>query len=166
MEPDVMELTVLLEQQARLYGRMAAILRREKAAVMAASPAALDEIRLEKEALLDLLAAEERQRETLVERLSRSMNLDSDRVNVTTLARVLGGLAGERLERCRESLIRRLETVGRLNREVGDLVACGLRLVQGTAALIGQLTLPGRIYHRSGRFYSGRGSGRIVSGNI
>lgn len=166
MESDVMELTALLERQAILYDRMVSILRREKAAAMAASPATLEEIRLEKEPLLDLLAVEERQRAALVDRLARSMGLGPDAVNVTTLARALGGPAGERLDRCRQSLIRRLETVGRLNREVGDLVACGLRLVQGTMALIGQLTLPGRIYHRSGRFYSGRGRGRIVSGNI
>ncbi|MBI9085920.1 MAG: flagellar protein FlgN [Desulfobacterales bacterium] len=161
-----MELTALLERQASLYGRMVSILRREKAAAMAASPAVLEEIRLEKEPLLDALAAEERQRAALVDRIARSMGLDPDAVNVTALARVLGGLAGERLDACRQSLTRRLETVGRLNREVGDLVACGLRLVQGTMALIGPLTQPGRIYHRSGRFSPGRGSGRIVSGNI
>ena len=93
-----------------------------------------------------------------MDRLARSMGLDTDGVNVTELARRLGGLAGERLDACRRSLRQRLETVGRLNREVGDLIACGLRLVQGTMALINQLIQPGRIYHRSGTVFGRHGA--------
>lgn len=166
MEATIQELIDVLERLTRLYDGITVVLEREKAAATAADSAALEEIRLEKEPLLATLAAIEKERTSLVAKLSRAAGQDGDVLTLSQLAGRIGAPSAGRLQECRRRLKGRLEAAGRLNREVGDLLACGLRLVRGTITLVTQLTRPERVYHRSGRFERSGGSGRILSGTI
>ena len=112
MDHQVRELTGLLERQAALYHDLASVLTREKEAAVAASTDALEAIRLEKEPLLEVLAAVEKQRIQATQRLAQAVGLESEPVTLSVLASRLGGSAAQGLHQCRQVLVRRIETVG------------------------------------------------------
>jgi len=166
MDQRVNELTALLEDEADLYRQIETVLMAEKNAVIGASADELDHMRRNKERLLGEISRRESVRQTLVAQLAESMERDAGGMTLAALADSVSEPESGRLRTCRRQLKRRLERVQRLNGEVRDLLAHGLRLVRGTVDLVNQLVQPGPVYQRSGTYRRGAGNGRIISGNI
>jgi flagellar biosynthesis/type III secretory pathway chaperone len=166
MDQRVNELMALLEEETGLYQQMASVLMAEKDAVIGVSADELDRMRRKKETLIEMLSRRETARQALVDQLAGSLGRKAGDMTLATLAEAVPEPVSDRLRTCRRQLKGRLEQVRRLNAEVRDLLVHGLRLVQGTVALVNQLVHPDPVYHRNGAYARGTRNGRIISGNI
>jgi len=156
----------VVEDEAGLYGRMPALLKRENQAVAAADRQLLCRITAEKEKLISRIRTMEEQRAQMLAQLSEIADEPRQALTLARLAELVDEPHAARIRAAGRNLsllIRRIQDDGRRNK---GLLEHHLQLVKGAIAFCEKNRKPAHVYHRTGELRPLRPAGKVFSGKI
>jgi flagellar biosynthesis/type III secretory pathway chaperone len=157
--PPVDDLATCLEDEASLYAQLAELGARERGAVVARDPAALNEIVAEKERLIAAVARAEASRQSWIAAWAAAGRVDPAGVTLNSLLRRLPAGEAAAIAPLRDRLLARVRDVAQVNHDNGQLVQGALRIVTGSLDAYARVGGQGS-YQPTGQ--RARGSGTAV----
>jgi len=159
-------LSGLLGGETELLESLLKTLQKERAAVVDSNLDTLNQATKEKENLILKVRILEEQRQHLMQRISRALNLRSSSLTLTQLANMLEAPHSTRLKRSCSSIIALTQSIEDLNTLNKGLLMHSLDLVRSSLLLFDHLTVPPPVYYRTGKMQTGDQTGKILSGRI
>lgn len=159
-------LSGLLEGETELLESLLKTLQKERAAVVESDINTLNRATKEKENLILKIRILEEQRQHLMLRISRALNLGRSPLTLTQLINKLGAPHSIRLNQICSSIIALTQSIEELNTLNRGLLMHSLDLVRSSLLLFDQSAVSPPVYYRTGKVQTDAQTGKIVSGII
>ncbi len=156
----------LLEDEKKLYEKLALILQQEKRAVIDSDLDALNENSKQKENLVLKIRIMGEQRLDMIGRLSGLLNYSPRELTLTKLAQLVDEPYSTRLNEYHSNYLSIIQGIQELNQSNKELFSHSVELIRGSINLLSNLLPSTPVYHRTGKVKSDGKRGAVISDQV
>jgi len=145
------QLIDILKSEATLYDSILKVSRKKTGIIIDGKISELESITKLEQAIVMQVGKLEDARENLVEKLSAQLNLDSSRITISDISKLLQREQANRLNTCQFALEKVLEELKSANELNSKLIKNSLEYIDFSINLLANTSVAGNLYGNSGR---------------